>query len=156
MTFEELVRDFAKRVELEDFSADENGTCHLVSDEAVINIQNCPEVKKILLVAPVAPMPPETDSAILRRCLAANFMYYETCGGTLSLDSEHEMLTLTRYMDIDVLNDQDFYDAIILFATALAKWQREFNEMVSGEAAAEDENGAAESDMSGHSVFLRI
>ena len=127
MEYRELIADFASKVGLEDFAPDEEGVCHLIDENTVITIQDCGEIGLILITAPLAKLPARTAAVLLRRLLAANFLYEKTMGATIALDEENGILYLTRYDALGSLDGERLKARLESFATVLDQWRREIS-----------------------------
>ena len=132
MEYRELIADFAAKVGLEDFAPNEEGVCQLIDENMVITIQDCEEIGLILITAPMAKLPVRTASALLRRLLAANFLYEKTLGATIALDEKSGMLYLTRYDALGQLDGEGLKARLESFATVLDQWQREVANKATG------------------------
>ena len=141
MEYRELIADFAAKVGLEDFSPNEEGVCQLIDENMVITIQDCEEIGLILITAPMAKLPARTAAVLLRRLLAANFLYEKTMGATIALDEKSGMLYLTRYDALGQLDGEKLKAHIESFATVLDQWQHELVPVVLGNAAANAKSG---------------
>ncbi len=125
MEYRELIADFASKVGLEDFAPNEEGVCHLIDENTVITIQDCGEIGLILITAPLAKLPARTAAVLLRRLLAANFLYEKTMGATIALDEKSGILYLTRYDALGTLDGEGLKARLESFATVLDQWRSE-------------------------------
>ncbi len=125
MDFRELMADFAAKVGLEDFAPNAEGVCQLIDENTVITIQDCGEIGLILVTAPLAKLPARAAAGLLRRLLAANFLYEKTKGATLALDEKSGTLYLTRYDVLAQLDGEGLKARLENFATVLDLWRHE-------------------------------
>ena len=135
MEYRELIADFAAKIGLEDFAPNEEGVCQLIDENMVITIQDCGEIGLILITAPLAKLPVRTASTLLRRLLAANFLYEKTMGATIALDEKSGMLYLTRYDVLGQLDGEGLKARLESFATVLDQWRREIANKATGKKA---------------------
>ena len=135
MEYRELIADFAAKIGLEDFAPNEEGVCQLIDENMVITIQDCGEIGLILITAPLAKLPVRTASTLLRRLLAANFLYEKTMGATIALDEKSGMLYLTRYDALGQLDGEGLKARLESFATVLDQWRREIANKATGKKA---------------------
>ena len=135
MEYRELIADFAAKIGLEDFAPNEEGVCQLIDENMVITIQDCGEIGLILITAPMAKLPARTAGVLLRRLLAANFLYEKTMGATIALDEKSGMLYLTRYDALGQLDGEGLKARLESFATVLDQWRREIANKATGKKA---------------------
>ena len=133
MSYEELIDCLGKQLKLENFKPDAAGLCQLISEQAVITIQNCPAVNAVLVTAPMARLSEGTAPGLLRKLLAANFMYAKTKGATISLDDASSLLYLARYDFMSQLDGDIFCANVIAFATTLLKLQQAIADFLAGD-----------------------
>jgi len=130
MTFEELIRETAARIGLEDFAPDADGVCTLVSDIGEIGIMDCKGAKEmVLLNAAITYVPPDAGAA-LTEALKANRYFEGTRGATLSIDSETNRFELTQYAELGALNAELMVMIIEEFATTLVKLREKLESAV--------------------------
>jgi len=137
MNYQELMADFAANMGFEEFAPDGDGVCQLVGEDSVITIQNCEEIGLILVSAPLAELPPDADADLLKKLLAANYLYEKTAGSTIALDEEHRLLVLTRYDALALLDGATLRERLETFATVIDQWRQAIRDHVlaSGDGA---------------------
>lgn len=94
--FAELLSEFGKEIGIPDLTFDENGTCSLIFDDVVVNIEKNTDDEKIFLYSNLGTIPPQQREAFYKKLLEANAFFKGTGGGTLAVD-EHSNIVLFLY-----------------------------------------------------------
>lgn len=123
MQFNELMADFGKRLDLDEFQPDEDGLCEIHTDDFTVAFQHVPETEMVLTTGFLCEVGPNPSPAFFRTLLEANFMYNATHGATLSVDPANDCVMLSRYDRLNQLDGETFFQTTELFMKAMLEWK---------------------------------
>jgi len=115
MTYEELMAEVGKRLELEAFEPDEDGMCMLIGEGVIIFFHHVPEADMVLTSSVLRTLEEEPSKEYLCGLLEANLMWQQTRGATVSLDASERNVMLARYDRLSTIDADTFMSIITDF-----------------------------------------
>lgn len=137
MQFNELMTDFGKRLDLDEFQPDENGICEIDTDDFTVTFQYVPETEMVLTTGLLCELGPDPSATFFRTLLEANFMFNSTHGATVSVDPTNDCVMLARYDRLNQIDGDIFFKCVELFMQAMLEWKDWFKAYSSAEDTAE-------------------
>ena len=152
MTFYRYVETLARELGVEiDTDTDENACAFSLAsgsgESLSVYLQGFDDRGTLLTGADLGEPPPHGRERLYETLLAANDLYGDTAGATLSLNRQTGRVRLQRYDDMNVLSNIGPAKALMAFADTAVAWKR----VISGfrDAAAAEGGGAPEIPPSG-------
>ncbi len=119
-----VFRDLGHSLDIEGLTLDERGYCVLFFDDVGINVEFDEASEQLFLYANICELPPRGERLPLYEVLLdGNSMFQGTAGGTIGVDTENNLATLTLALPIHRLDGQRLEAALVHFASLVRDWQ---------------------------------
>ena len=121
--FEALLEGLGRTFGLPDLGPDENGSCLLMFDDAVVTLQQDAPGKHLTVYTQVGLLAADTSLARVESLLAANLFWTQTAGATLSLLPANRALILARRFELQHIELASFEEDLASFLNAADVWR---------------------------------
>ena len=136
--FAELLTAFGQEIGIPDLAFDANGTCSLIFDDMVVNIEKNTEGEKIFLYSTVGTIPATDKEPFYKMLLEANAFFKGTGGGTLAIDEPSCAVLFLYQMSVKAMDNAAFSRTIENFINITEHWVNKLN----GQHASQDSVGS--------------
>lgn len=124
MLFKELISDLAERAQVQGgIDIDDENRCFMEFDDMGVIIQGVDETSQVLLISAIGEPPPERLEGLYRELLAANHLFKETSGATLSVDPEDGWVYLCKILPYAAVDGDAFVAELGNYVNAVAGWR---------------------------------
>ena len=148
--FADLLSDFGKEIGIPELAFDENGTCSLIFDEVVVNIEKNTEDGKLFFYSNLGTIPATQREGFYKTLLEANAFYKGTGGGTLAIDESSNIVLFLYQVPVKSLDHGTFSKTMENYINIVEYW----TEQVKGYPSAS--GTAAPADAEPRHVGMRV
>lgn len=112
-----------------DIRLSDAGAAYLMLDGRGLLIQWLEAQQMFVIYAEVGPLAGWRDGEVLRRLLAANFLFMQTRGGALSYDASANMVGMNYALPVYGLSPEDFVKKLDAVLTLTEEWRDELRRL---------------------------
>lgn len=120
--FAELLTAFGQEIGIPELTFDANGTCSLIFDDMVVNIEKNTEGEKIFLYSTVGTIPTTEKETFYKMLLESNAFFKGTGGGTLAVDEPSDAVLFLYQMSVKAMDNAAFSRTIENFINITEHW----------------------------------
>jgi hypothetical protein len=101
----------------------DNNKVHVNFDNIALLIEHLPDAEQLLLVAPIADVPPGDREAFYRSLLQGHYIFAGTRGATLALDANEHFVCLQMVPSRRALTKENFPTLVENFLNTVDHWR---------------------------------
>lgn len=145
MNIEDVLKELGNQMGLPNLKLDENKVCRLIFDKKfTIDIEASEDLKTVHIYSAICIIPPENQLKLYESLLEANLFGRGTGGSAFGVDLEMGEILLSRSLDMEKVQHQDFVNILEAFVNHVEAWTEKID---TGEYA----HGASSSSSKKHS-----
>jgi len=126
--FADILNAFGKEIGIPDLEFDENGTCSLIFDDIVVNLEKNAESGKLFIYSSLGAIPSNRKEAFFKTLLEANAFFKDTGGGTLAIDDQSNIVLFLYQVHIGTLDQGSFSKTMENYINIVEHWTTRIKE----------------------------
>jgi hypothetical protein len=136
-SFPSLLKGLSRYLALGDEPVIEDNTyaCLVAEDGLALHFRVDPAIEEVILLAPLARIPPYARPAVAQGLAEANYLWRETGGATLSIDPKSGHAVLGHRLPLQVFDQARFNEWVERFASNADVWRQRVDQMAAAELA---------------------
>ncbi len=131
------LKSLGEKIGIPDLSFDENGYCCLMFDDIVVNLELHKETESLFIYSNIGDLSEKKSEEFYEMLLEANFLFKDTDGAAIGVDTETGIISLCYRMPAGTINDESLETAVENFLHLTERWKEKIREF----QLPEDTNG---------------
>ena len=135
---EVALKAFGEKVGIPEMGFDEDGYCCLFFDDLVINLEIDEETERLFFYSNIGELADKKSEKFYEMLLEANFLFRETEGAVIGIDTQGNVVCLCYQMPLKLVNEETFEAVLENFVNLTERWTQKIRDFTLEDSAEEE------------------